>query len=154
METLRDRSIGIFDSGVGGLTVLKEMLRDPSQRKIHLLRRHSAPPLWRQKPRNHHKLLHREFHLPAEEGDQTFSCRVQYSLGTCSSGAYASFPSSYYRHHRPRCRQRRKSIEKWSHRDFRHSRYHRFEIVRRGNPQTTSFSHGCAYRVSITRSSH
>lgn len=36
METSRDRSIGIFDSGVGGLTVLKEMLRAlPNEKFIY-----------------------------------------------------------------------------------------------------------------------
>ena len=44
--------IGVFDSGIGGLTVAAALKKHPALRNDFLYRGHRPRPLWRQKPEN------------------------------------------------------------------------------------------------------
>ena len=46
--------IGIFDSGIGGLTVVREVLEKLPQYRIVYFGDTARTPLWDQKPKNHY----------------------------------------------------------------------------------------------------
>lgn len=41
-----NRAIGVIDSGVGGLTVAKELIRQSAERAYYIFRRHSEMSVW------------------------------------------------------------------------------------------------------------
>ena len=58
MSDGNDRPIGVFDSGMGGLTVHARAARASARRTFRLSRRHRAPALWHQEPRDRDALCH------------------------------------------------------------------------------------------------
>ena len=44
--TMDKRPIGVFDSGVGGLTVVKQIMKNIASRKHYLFWRYSKTALW------------------------------------------------------------------------------------------------------------
>ena len=52
------RAIGVFDSGMGGLTVMRALMARLPQRKLHLSGRHGAAALWHQERRHGDALCH------------------------------------------------------------------------------------------------
>ena len=50
------RAIGVFDSGLGGLTVARELIRELPQEDIVLFRGYRKSALRKPKPRDHKKI--------------------------------------------------------------------------------------------------
>ena len=78
MKTDRNAPIGVFDSGVGGLTVAREIMRNlPMENRI--LRRYRTRSLWKQIQRNRYSVLQTDRPIPAKTGRKSNCDRLQYS---------------------------------------------------------------------------
>ena len=92
--SMNDAPIGIFDSGMGGLTVMRALVRAAAERALSLSRRHGAAALWHQERR------HGEALCPAgragadgarrEAGRHRLQHRIGFAAGAArSAGALA-----------------------------------------------------------------
>ena len=75
MKTDRNAPIGVFDSGVGGLTVAREIMRNLPMEKIVYRPR----SLWKQIQRNRYPVLQTDRPIPAKTGRKSNCDRLQYS---------------------------------------------------------------------------
>ena len=71
MNIDRNAPVGVFDSGIGGLTVAREIMRNLPYGKNRIFRRHSQSSLWKQIQRN---------------GDPLFPPDHSFSAGTEGEG--------------------------------------------------------------------
>ncbi len=65
-------TIGVFDSGFGGLTVLRALIARAPQRPLRLPRRHGPPPLRLQIPPHHRPLRRPKAPIPGREQGAEF----------------------------------------------------------------------------------
>ena len=68
MKIDRNAPIGVFDSGVGGLTVAREIMRNLPMEKNRILRRHRPRSLWKQIQRNRTPVFPTDRPLSAKTG--------------------------------------------------------------------------------------
>lgn len=72
MKIDRDAPVGVFDSGIGGLTVAREIMRNISSRENRVFRRYCQSSIWKQIQRDYYRIFPSDNPFPERaegEGD-------------------------------------------------------------------------------------
>ena len=72
MKIDRDAPVGVFDSGIGGLTVAREIMRNLPAEKNRVFRRYCQSSIWKQIQRDYYRIFPSDNPFPERaegEGD-------------------------------------------------------------------------------------
>ena len=87
MKPDRDAPIGVFDSGVGGLTVAREIMRNLPSEKSRIFWRYSQSTLWRKVQREYYPVFQTDHSFSYGAAGQGNCDRLQYGKRFCPGGS-------------------------------------------------------------------